>query len=72
MSYIKKIESLVKKVYEFYSRSPKRTKDLKEIANIVEDESIVKFTGILAVRWVSSKLQAVKALLHNWKVPLYT
>ena len=67
ISYIGKFESVVKKVYEFYSRSPRRTKDLKEIADIMEDESIIKFTGILAVRWVSSKLRAVKALLHNWK-----
>ena len=32
----------------------------------MEDESMIKFTGILAVRWVSSKLHAVKSL-HNWK-----
>ena len=57
----------MKKVYEFYCRSQKRTKGLKEKADIMEGESVVKLTGILAVRWVSSKLCAVKALLNNWK-----
>ncbi|XP_032997999.1 zinc finger protein 862-like [Lacerta agilis] len=60
-------EDVVKGIYTFYHGNPKRTKELKEIGEVL-NEKVLRHMGITGIRWLQSKNSAVKALANNLPV----
>jgi hypothetical protein len=61
-----KFQETVNSVNKFFSNSPKRTRELKAIADALE-EAERKFLNISATRWLSFA-EAIKASVRNWEV----
>lgn len=57
-------EDVVKGIYTFYHSSPKRTKELKDIGEVL-NEKVLRHVGIHRIRWLQSKNRALKALTNN-------
>ena len=62
--YLKKFEDCVKKIFLFYYYSPKRRRELKEIAEVLQ-EDLLQYGAVKSVRWVSSKSRALRAISRN-------
>ena len=62
-------EGLLKRLYSTY-RTAKRMAGLRgaeDMNTVLEDECpVVKYLGILEIRWLSSKHRAIKSALRNW------
>ncbi|XP_078518519.1 zinc finger protein 862-like, partial [Lissotriton helveticus] len=65
-SYISKFEEVLKGCFKLYYYSPKRRRELKEIADNLE-EQLQHFGGLQQIRWVASQHRAVTALKTNWE-----
>ena len=50
-SYIQDFEGVIKRIYKFYSRSPKRRAHLATLSEIL-DNDLVMYTNIKSIRWV--------------------
>ncbi|XP_077862484.1 zinc finger protein 862-like, partial [Saccoglossus kowalevskii] len=61
---ISDFEATLKGIFHFYHYSPKRRRELKEIANIFETD-LAHFSSVKQVRWLASKERAVKSLAVN-------
>ncbi|XP_073532536.1 zinc finger protein 862-like [Phyllobates terribilis] len=59
-------DSILKKLYQFYQYSPKRMRQLKQVAENLQ-LTILKFQYLHNVRWVASKVGALSALVKDWK-----
>ncbi|XP_073524940.1 zinc finger protein 862-like [Phyllobates terribilis] len=59
-------DSILKKLYKFYQYSPKRMRQLKQVAENLQ-LTILKFQYLHNVRWVASKVGALSALVKDWK-----
>lgn len=67
--YLKKFENTVKQIFKFYYRSPKRRRELKAVAEMLESE-LSHYGDIKTVRWVASKMKALKAIKSNLHVTI--
>ncbi|XP_067656447.1 zinc finger protein 862-like [Haliotis asinina] len=67
MDYVKKFEDTIKRICKFYSYSPKRRQELQKLACFFQ-ENLIMYTEIKAIRWVSSKLRALKAVCADLHV----
>ena len=65
--YLKTFESVLKGIFHFYYYSPKKRRELFEIANTL-DQELKHFGGVQQIRWVSSQHRALKALLNNFEI----
>ena len=61
VSYLDKFEKSLKRICKFYTGSPKRRGDLQSLAAVL-DEMLLMHSEIRSVRWVSSKVRALKAV----------
>ena len=59
-SYLNKFEDTIKSIVKFYY-SPKRQREVNEIANILE-EDIVYYCGVQNTKWLASRHRAICAL----------
>ena len=64
VKYEKTFTTILKKVYSYYHSSPKRTKELKAVGDLL-DEKILSHINLYGIRWLQSTHQAVKVLLNN-------
>ncbi|XP_021365405.1 zinc finger protein 862-like [Mizuhopecten yessoensis] len=61
VKYLTIFQSTVQLVYKFYYYSPKRRRELSEIAKILE-ESTISQTGLQKTRWIASRRRALIAI----------
>ena len=64
VKYLSELEAIVKTIYLFYHYSPKRRRELTEIATHLE-EDLLQYCTVKNVRWVVSKSRALKAISRN-------
>ena len=62
--YLAEFEASIKEIFKMYWYSPKRQRELKQVASTL-DEELKSFSDIKQVRWVASKERALKAILQN-------
>lgn len=60
-SYLSRFEDTVKSIFKFYFYSPKRRREVNEIANILEEDTVY-YSGIQATRWLASRHRAICSL----------
>ena len=60
-SYLSRFEDTVKSIFKVYFKSPKRRREVNEIANILEEDTIY-YSGIQATRWLASRHRAICSL----------
>ena len=65
--YLDKFEETVKGIFRFYYYSPKKRRELYEIASNL-DKELKHYGGVQQVRWVASQNRALKSLLENYEV----
>ena len=65
--YLEDFENVLKGIFKLYYYSPKRRRELYEIASTL-DKELKHYGGIQQVRWVASQNRAVKAVLDNYEV----
>ena len=63
--YLSTFEDTVKEVYKFYYYSPKRRREVNEIANIIDEESVY-YSGLQKTRWLASRYRAITALEKHY------
>lgn len=51
--------------YKFYYYSPKRRREVNEIASII-DEDVVYYSGLQKMRWLASRYHAITALEKHY------
>ena len=62
---LKLIEEVIQGTYNKYCMSSKKFEALKEIANAMEQDPILRFKGIHGIRWMASKKDALRVVLRN-------
>jgi hypothetical protein len=65
-SYLEQFESTIKRIYRFYSPSPKRRAHLCSISEVL-DKDLIMYSDIKSIRWVSSKRCAVNAVVQDYE-----
>jgi len=63
--YLATFEDTVKSVFKFYYYSPKRRREVNEIAGILDQDAIC-YTGLQKTRWVASHFRAISALERHF------
>ena len=63
--YLSTFEDTVKEVYKFYYYSPKRRREVNEIANIIDEDSVY-YSGLQKTRWLASRYRAITALEKHY------
>lgn len=66
LPYLDHFEQTIKRIYKFYSFSPKRRSHLLSIGEIL-DQDLIMYSDIKSIRWVSSKERAVKAVIRDYE-----
>lgn len=66
VSYLDQFEGVIKRIYRFYSYSPKRRAQLRSISEVL-DEDLMMYSDIKSIRWVASKRRAVNAVVNDYK-----
>ncbi|XP_075441328.1 zinc finger protein 862-like [Ascaphus truei] len=64
--YISKVDDVLIGLFRFYANSPKRQNELQDVAQSLS-ANILKVQHIHEVRWVASKVGALKSVLADWK-----
>ena len=67
LPYLDHFEQTIKRIYKFYSFSPKRRYHLHAIAEIL-DQELIMYSDIKSIRWVSSKQRDVRAIVKDYEV----
>ena len=65
-SYLDQFISTIKRIYRFYSPSPKRRAHLRSISEVL-DQDLIMYSDIKSIRWVSSKRRAVNAIVQDYE-----
>ena len=63
--YLAIFEDTVKSVFKFYFYSPKRHREVNEIAAIL-DQDHVYYSGLQKTRWVASRFRAINTLERHF------
>ena len=63
--YLSTFEDTVKEVYKFYYYSPKRRREVNEIANIINEDSVY-YSGLQKTRWLASRYRAITPLEKHY------
>lgn len=66
-SALETINNILKKLYKHYHISPKSTRELKEVASILEEKN-VRPTRIGGTRWLPHSAKATEALVNGYRV----
>ncbi|MEE6461243.1 hypothetical protein FKM82_001239 [Ascaphus truei] len=66
VKYMEEVDGVLQRLYSFYYFSPKRMRQLKKVSQALECE-LVKLHNLRSVRWVASKVEALTALVQDWK-----
>lgn len=66
-TYMENVIEVLTLIYYFYKGSSKRNKEIKTIADVMDDH-FLKPGKANGTRWVDHKLRAVSKLLKNWKL----
>lgn len=64
VKYMSQFETTLKSIYSLYHYSPKRRRELSEIAALL-NTSLAHFSSVKQVRWLSSKARAIDAVKQN-------
>ena len=67
--YLSDFEKVLKGIFQLYYYSPKRRRELYEIA-VNLDKELKHYGGVQQIRWVASQKRALQALLDNYEVTL--
>ncbi|MES9884373.1 MAG: hAT transposon family protein [Sedimenticola sp.] len=67
--YLADFERVLKGVFQLYYYSPKRRRELYNIAMTL-DQELKHYGGVQQIRWVASQNRALKALLDNYDITL--
>ena len=59
-------DALVKSLFRRFGNNPKAMFGLAKIAEVLGQDDILRLNGIHGIRWQSSLLRAVKAILHDY------
>lgn len=59
------IQPILMKIYSFYSRSPKRYREIRATAS-ARQETIVSFKRVEGTRWIGHRLRASESFLRNY------
>ncbi|MEE6465802.1 hypothetical protein FKM82_006702 [Ascaphus truei] len=65
-TYISKVDDVLIGLFKFYGSSPKRQNELEKVATSLS-ATILKVKHINQIRWVASKIGALKSLVADWK-----
>jgi len=65
--YLQKFETVMKGIFLFYHYSPKRRREVKEIATLIDSE-LCHISSVKQVRWLASKHRALIGLVNNYEV----
>ena len=65
ISYLGEFEATAKEVIKLYHYSPKRRRELQQVADTLF-QGLKSFLDIKQIRWIVSKERALKAILHNF------
>ena len=65
--YLNRFEEVLKGIIHFYYYSPKKRRELYDIAKSL-DQELKHFGGVQQIRWVASQNRALKALLNNYEI----
>ena len=65
--YLDKFEETLKGIFRFYYYSPKKRRELFDIAETL-DKELKHYGGVQQVGWVASQNRALRALLDNYEV----
>ncbi|MEE6467962.1 hypothetical protein FKM82_008120 [Ascaphus truei] len=65
-TYISKVDDVLIGLFKFYGSSPKRQNELEKVATSLS-ATIFKVKHINQIRWVASKIGALKSLVADWK-----
>ena len=63
--YLSTFEDTVKEVYKCYYYSPKRRREVNEIANIIHEDAVY-YSGLQKTRWLASRYRAITALEKHY------
>ena len=63
--YLAIFEETVKSVFKFYFYSPKRRREVNEIAAILNQDHVY-YSGVQTTRWVASRFRAINALERHF------
>lgn len=69
ISYLKDFERVLKGIFQLYYYSPKRRRELHDIA-VALDQELKHYGGVQQVRWIASQNRALKALLDNYAITM--
>lgn len=64
--YMLLIDETVQSVYNIYCQSGKKFDGLAAIADALEQEPVLRFSGLHGIRWMASKHRALEILLRNY------
>ena len=65
--YLLKFQDTIYLVFKFYYYSPKKRRELKDMADIIQ-ENTAHFGGVCTTRWLASRQRALVALEKNFSV----
>lgn len=68
-NYLKDFESILKGIFQLYYYSPKRRRELYDIA-VSLDQELKHYGGVQQIRWVASQKRALTALLNNYDITI--
>ncbi|XP_062506352.1 zinc finger protein 862-like [Corticium candelabrum] len=63
--YLDEFERTSKEIIKLYHYSPKRRRELRQVADTLFEDDLKSFSDIKQIRWIVSKERALKAILHN-------
>ena len=66
-TYMDNVTEALTMIYYYYKGSPKRNKEVKDIADII-DEQFKRPEKANGTRWVDHKLRAVTKMINNWNL----
>ena len=67
--YLTEFEKTLKGIFALYYYSPKKRRELYEIA-VSLDQELKHYGGVQQIRWVASQNRALKALLDNYDITI--
>ncbi|XP_033755692.1 zinc finger protein 862-like [Pecten maximus] len=64
LEYMSHFQNTIQQIYKFYYYSPKRRMELKAVAEILDEHSVMQ-TGLQKTRCVASRYRSIKAIIQS-------